>query len=262
MIQLLKIEWLKLNRYRAFYLLAGLFVVSIFGINYVTYQATQFSNPMAATVLGRPFQFPGVWNTISYFASFLLLIPGLIMILITTNEYTFRTHRQNIIDGLSRSQFILTKITMVAIIAFCSTLLVSLMAFLFGIFEKGSVFSFSGFEYIFYFFVQALAYVSVALLLALLFKRAGIAIGIYFLYTFVLENMIAALLNHYIGTVGNFLPLESGDKLIPIPFMKGMTGGLMPVKATPDALYLLITSLVWIALCLWFCKYRFEKNDL
>ena len=45
------------------------------------------------------------------------------MIISVTNEYSFKTHRQNVIDGVTRTQFIVTKLACGVIIALASTVL-------------------------------------------------------------------------------------------------------------------------------------------
>lgn len=179
------------------------------------------------------------------------------MILIMSNEFSFRTHRQNIIDGVSRSQFMNTKIALILIISLCLTVLVFITALLFGLAEGGS-FTFNHSRYLLYFFVQSTLYMSVGLVFALIFKRSGISIGIYFLYAFILENVLSAILNKYFRPVGYLLPLDSADKLIPMPIslFKGLSQNI------PDEKYLLLTSFIWIVACLWFCKRRFENSDL
>lgn len=37
MLQLLKIEWLKVKNYRTFWILSGLYLFSIWGANYIAY---------------------------------------------------------------------------------------------------------------------------------------------------------------------------------------------------------------------------------
>ncbi|MDR1055309.1 MAG: ABC transporter permease [Prevotellaceae bacterium] len=257
MLNLLKIEWLKLNQYRPFLILLGLFALSVFGINYVFHEILAVTGGTGSMLVGMPFQFPGVWNTVTYLSSFLLFIPGLLMILIISNEYSFRTHRQNIIDGVSRSQFIVTKILLAIILSVCLTVLVFIVALLFGIAEGDSAFSLQLIKYVFYFFIQSVAYISVAMVLVLLLKRSGISIGVYFLYAFILENTVTALINNKLNPVGYFFPLESADKLIPLPGIFGQIN-----QNVPDEKYLLLTSIIWIIACLWFCKLKFEKSDL
>jgi ABC-type transport system involved in multi-copper enzyme maturation permease subunit len=266
MLHLLKIEWLKAKNYRTFWILAGLFLVSIFGINYITHeiQSTRHGNAgadaAAQMLIGAPpFRFPDVWHTVSYISSFLLFIPGLLLIISMTNEFSFKTHRQHVIDGLSRTEFILSKMMVVVIVALTSTVIVFLTSLAFGLAEGGASFSVEKLQYIGYFFIQALSYSSVALLFGLLFKRSGIAIGIFFLYITVLEGMLAGILNKYAGGIGYFLPLESTDSLIPFPFFKVIVNQFI---TRPDALYLLIAAVVYLVAYFVIAKKRFETADL
>jgi hypothetical protein len=266
MLHLLKIEWLKLKSYRAFIILSVLFILSVAGINFIVHAVMEVSNSgemgqVTDMIVGKPFAFPNVWHTVSYISSFLLFIPGLIIILLMSNEYSFKTHRQNIIDGVSRGQFIGTKIGLLFIFSFCVALIVAVTAIIFGVQEKGSSFMMQGFKYIPYLFIQSIVYMSVAMLLVLLFKRSGLSIGVYFLYMFILEEVLVALANRYIHKgIGSFLPLESGDKLVPFPISLGMITG--ENQTTSNETYVLIACCTWIVLILGYCVYRFRKKDL
>jgi hypothetical protein len=263
MLQLLKIEWMKVKNYRTFWILSGLYLISIYGVNYITYlvqDARPKKNDMASMLIGAPpFQFPEVWVTVSYMSSFLLFIPGLLMIISFTNEFSFKTHRQNIIDGWSRKQFIMVKMMLTVILAFVSAIAVFITAFLFGLFEGGADMSFEKIENIGYFFVQALSYSAVALLFSLLFKRAAIAVGVFFLYSVVLENMIAGLLNRYVNNIGRYLPLESTDNLIPFPFLRNVVKQFT-TQANP--MILLGVSAAYLIIYYVICLKKFETDDL
>src|ERR1035437_1506482 len=178
MNKLLNIEWMKIKSYRTFWVLSSLFAVSVFGINYFIYftkQATVSDSKQVNALIGSPFDFPNVWHTVAYVSSFLLFFPGLLIVTSVSNEFSFKTHRQNIIDGWSRSQFINVKIFLVFIIAIFSTLLVFLAAILFG-YLSGSTIGFEKIEFIGYFFIQCISYGMVALLLSVLIRRSGLAI--------------------------------------------------------------------------------------
>jgi hypothetical protein len=263
MLQLLKVEWMKVKNYRTFWVLSGLYLISIFGVNYIVHQiqdARPKKNDMANMLLGTPpFQFPEVWQSVSYVSSFLLFIPGLLMIISFTNEFSFKTHRQNIIDGWSRQQFIAVKMVLTLILALVSTLAVFLTAFGFGLYEGAHEISFDKVEYIGYFFVQALSYSAVALLFSLLFKRAAIAVGVYFLYAFILENMLAGLLNRYVNNSGRYLPLESTDNLIPFPFLRNV---VKQFTTETNAMVLLAVSAAYLIIYYFFSMKKFQRDDL
>src|SRR5689334_11785139 len=116
MIQLLKIEWLKIRRYRAFWVLAGAFIVlfplTFYFVAHKYMEAINQRNDeanMLNSIMGAPFVFPKVWHSASWFGGLFIIILGMLFILLITNEVQYRTHRQNIIDGWSRTEFIVAK---------------------------------------------------------------------------------------------------------------------------------------------------------
>ncbi len=263
MLNLLKVEWLKVKNYRTFWILSILYIVSIFGasyISYLLYQTRPKKDAMADAIIGALFNFPDIWHFISYVTSFLMFMPGLLMIISVTNEYSYKTHRQNIIDGWSRKEFILVKILNAVIISFVATLAVFLTTVGFGLAVGATPFSFEKVEFIAYFFIQALSYCSAALLFSILFKRSGISIGVYFLYTVILENMIAGLLNRYgPANIGRYLPLETTDNLIRVPVFKVIINQLVP---SYNMTLQLAMAGVYLALYYFLCFRKFETDDL
>ncbi|HVX49077.1 MAG TPA: ABC transporter permease subunit [Chitinophagaceae bacterium] len=277
MLHLLKIEWLKIKNYRTFWILAILYLLSIWGINFIVFSvqekifeksnvAGNDGSAMVKFLVGdKPYAFPKVWQATADVSSFLLFIAGLIMIIAVSNEYSFKTHRQNIIDGLSRSQFILVKLVDGVIIALISSVLVVITGLFFGIYEGHTTVSFENFQYIFYFFLQALSYCWLAILFAILFKRSGIAIGVFFLYTVILENVLALVLNRafpssfFLTGTGNYLPIQSSDELMPFPAFEGLQKQILqPVNNNVQ----LILVIIYLTLYFIVSKRKFERDDL
>lgn len=267
MIRILEIEWLKLKKYRAFYVLSALMVVGVFGANFIVFSSAAafkakavdpVSIAMSNAMIGNYLSFPDVFQTVAYISGFMLVLPGLMMIMLMSNEFAFRTSRQNVIDGLSRNEFVVGKVLIGLLIGVAVTALVFIAAMIFGL-SGDAPFSLKNVKYIGYFFIQSLSYMSVAMVIAMLVKKAGIATGIYFIYAFVAENLISFTIDHKISTtIAYLLPLKSADKLIPPP----TTINILASVNIPDQMWLIFTALAWIALCVWFCKYRFAKSDL
>jgi len=243
--------------------LSALFALSLYGVNEIVYtgQRNAFSNvPATQAILGTPpFQFPEVWQTVSYISSFLLFFPGLIIIILTTNEFSYKTHRQNIIDGLSRTQFSYVKMMLCVLIALVSAIIVFLVALFFGLYEGGAGISFQKMEYVVMFFIQTLSYTSLALVIATLFRRSGIAIGVYFLYAEILDQLLSLAASYYFNGAGKYFPLESNDNLIPFPLFKNMKEQLI---APPNTTYMLITAAIYLAIYFFICKRKLETADL
>lgn len=266
MLKLLSIEWLKLKNYRTFWILSGLYLLSIVGLNFIVFRIQQEiyhakeAKGMAEMILGAtPYSFPITWQMTSYVSSFLLFIPGLIMIISVTNEYSYRTHRQNIIDGWNRREFILVKIMTAFLLAIASTIMVVISAALFGFADGNTSFSLGNIEYIAFYLLQAISYTMVALLIAVLFKRGGLAIGIYFLYSLIVENVIKGLLNFRGGTAGRYLPLQSTDELIPLPVLQKVQNQFI---APPNQSVMLIIALLYLSAYIYFTIRKFETDDL
>ena len=70
------------------------------------------------------YQFPDIWHNITYVAGFLKFILAIYMIISITNEMTYDTLRQNIMNGLSRVDFIISKLVLVFLLSVGSTLFV------------------------------------------------------------------------------------------------------------------------------------------
>ena len=265
MMHLLKIEWLKLKNYRTFWILSALYLISIFGINYISYRIQENiyeakeAKGMAELVIGsRPYSFPIVWQMTSYISSFLLFLPGLLLIISITNEYSYKTHRQNIIDGWSRMDFISVKLVLALIVAFISTIMVFITAISFG-YLSGTSFDPENIYYLGYFFIQTLSYSMVALLFSILFKRGALAIGVFFLYSLVLENLMAKPLSHYFNGAGRYFPLESTDTLIPLPVFENVQRQL---SQPPNYTVLLIVALFYLGIYTFLAIRKFESDDL
>lgn len=266
MLQRLSIEWMKLKNYRTFWILSILYIVSIFGLNYIVFRIQQViyeekqTKGMAEMILGStPYSFPSAWQTAANVSSFLLLIPGLLLIISVTNEYSYKTHRQNIIDGWTRQQFISIKIALAVIMAFISTIVVLLTALIFGFMDGSESFSLDNIQYLVFYFIEAISYILVALLIAVLVKRGGLAIGIFFLYALILEELVVRLLNHYANYAGRYLPLQSTDLLTPFPTIQRLSNKLV---SPPNTTVLLIVALLYLAGYLFFIKRKFETDDL
>ena len=263
MLHLLKIEWLKIKNYKAFWVFAVLYLVSIFLVNYIAwslYQRTVKEMPMSEAVLGQPYAFPTVWKSVGWMSSWLLYFPGMIMIMLMVNEFNFKTHRQNIIDGLSRAQFIGVKIVLALLLAALITVINALTSLYFG-FRSPGTFSTQGMENVLYVFLQSIAYIFFALMLAVLFRRSGLAIIVFILYGLIFEWLVTAIVtfNFHWAPAGYFLPLQVSDVLLPMPF--GKKGGLI----YPDrpAVGILIAAIaVYISAYVYFARRKFLRDDL
>ena len=274
MLALIKIEWLKIKKYPAFWWMLGIVALTYPGLNAMTYygylQATtgkEMTSNVAKLLLGNPFSFPEAWHTVAFFSSIFVLLPSILVIMMVTNEYTFKTHRQNIIDGWSRSQFITSKLFDVLIVSIIATLVYILVAAGYGIYaDSSSVNQWADqLQYIPLFLLQTFSQLSIAFLLGYLVKKAFIALGIFLFYYLIVENIAVGYATFKLNDIGRFLPFEISDRLIPRPAFFSRWG--KDAKASYDhalaiipehILYtVLLTAVIWAI-----CYAVHKKRDL
>jgi hypothetical protein len=99
-------------------------------------------------------------------------------------------------------------------------------------------------------------------LLSILIKRAGLAMGIFFIYMIVEQIIVGVLRGIYKVNVADYFPEEVTDRLIPFPYIKVLT---TPEEATRwehhIPIYLCVGVLYIFIYCLVTGRY-FLKNDL
>ncbi len=271
MTSLIKVEWLKMRKYNAFWWLMGITILSYPGINYLLYmgfqemtsQATELSQ-YAKLGLGDPFTFPEVWHTVAYFSSWFVFIPAVIIIMFVSNEYTFKTHRQNIIDGWSRSQFITSKLIDVLIITVIITVIYFVVSLVAGITSQTRLIqdTWGQVHYVGLFALQTFAQLTLAFLTGFLIRKAFLALGVFLFYFLILENLIVGFLNWKKSPAADFFPMEISDNLIPPPGFFRMVGPER-YQARLDAINLHVVLTIILTVIVWMICYRVNnKRDL
>jgi len=259
MTTLLRTEWLKMRKYNAFWWILGITALSYPGVNFIFYQAYKdlTNNPTqlgqyAKMGLGDPFSFPEVWHTAAFSSSIFVFIPAVIIIMFISNEYSFRTHRQNIIDGWSRNQFISSKLMDVLIITLIITLLYIIFCLVCGFANPTAIHNnaWSKSYYIGLFALQTFAQLSLAFLVGFLIRKAFLALGVFLFYFVILENIFIGIMYRYDISFRDYLPVEISDKLIPPPAFFGSINPDRYQKALDQVnlhilLTILLTAVVW-----------------
>jgi ABC-2 type transport system permease protein len=267
MTSLLKTEWLKLKKYWAFWLMTGIVALTYPGINYMMYKEAYKNNlndkrmgPILR-MIPNPFTFPDVWHTVSFISSFFLFLPAIVVIMFITNEYSYKTHRQNVIDGWSRNQFLLAKMIDVFIVSVVVTVLYAIVAFILGNVNRGTteVNVLNNTRYIGLFFLLNFSQLSIAFLIAFLVRKAFIALGLFVFYFFPLEPLLVALAREKASDAGRYLPLEISDRMIPIPRMfisNEKQWASLVSQANLHIIYsIVLTTIIWL-ICFWINKKR------
>lgn len=271
MLSLIKIEWLKIKKYPAFWWMLGIVALTYPGVNLLFYNGYQqlttkkdFTSTIAKQLFGNPFAFPETWHSVAFFSSCFVIVPAILVIMMITNEYQYKTHRQNVIDGWSRNQFITSKILDVAIITIVASIMYAITATGYGLTvkEDNTAQWSEEIKYIPLFVLQTFAQLTIAFLLGFLIKKAFIALGIFVFYFAIVENIIIGLFKFKKIPGSRFFPLEISDKLIPGPKFFGRfdeEGYKLALSQINEHIVytIVLTVAIWAL-----CYYIYKKRDL
>jgi len=223
MIRLLKIELTKIVNSRTVWIIFGLHFLLLAPIAFgfkrilknINMRVGDVDLAQAALEGFSVFNYPGIWHNMAYLAGWFKLFFAIIIVVLVTNEYTFRTIKQNIIDGMSKLEILLSKQLVIVLLSLVATLIIALLTLALGK-NPSEVSIFSGAGYLLKYFFSLIVYLNFAYLLSSWLKKAGLTIGLLFLYTLVIENLLAFRLPE---NIANYLPMNLINSLIPNPMV-------------------------------------------
>jgi len=163
------------------------------------------------------YQFPNIWAFFPWVASWFNLFLAIVVILLVGNEFSFRTFRQNVIDGLSRNDLIGGKLILVLTIAIYTFIMVLLAVLIFGlIYTKDLSFEiiFKDSYLILIYFIQAIGYMTMGVLVAMIFRNNALSIIMFILYFAIIEPIIRLFFK---AEVRRFFPMKIISNLTPMP---------------------------------------------
>jgi len=228
------------------------------------------------------FNFPYIWHFNSYIAALLKIFLAVVIVSMMANEYSYGTLKQNLIDGMGKKEFVISKFLTVVFFAAISTLFVFVVSLILGIIfsdfnEIGIIFS--ELEFLLAYFVKLVGFFSFCLFLGILIKRSAFAIGFLFIWS-IIEGISYGILkfkifdgtnnkHSFVDTIYQFFPLESMSNLLVEPFsrlkfVKTMQSqiGIENIKDYSVHWYSIAIVLAWTAIFIFLSYYIIKKRDL
>jgi len=221
MLRLIKLEWSKFKKNTTLTLLFIFFCVF--------FPATLFFGSILPT--GLPnflpskdsfFSFPGIWEYLGYAGNWIVFFfLGVIVIYTFTIEVSNKTLRQSIINGLTRQEVFISKLLNVVLLSAFATLYYTLLSFIIGLINTEDFslgIAFSNEMAIPRFFLMSFSYMTFALFLAFVFRKAGIAVFFYISYVIIIEPLIRMVAKEkiYSGAYINYFPMNATEDLMPL----------------------------------------------
>ncbi|HET8885316.1 MAG TPA: ABC transporter permease [Salinimicrobium sp.] len=224
------------------------------------------------------FNFPFIWHFNTYIAALLKIFLAIVIVSMIANEYSERTLKQNLIDGLSKKEFIMSKFLIVVLLSALSTVFIFLLSLILGLifsdYNEVSII-FSDMEYLLAYFVKLPGFFAFCLFLSMLVKRSAFSLGFLFLW-WVVEAVIFGVLEWVVfkgqdiaESIMQFFPLTAMSNLIKEPFTRfnavqsaASTLGSEFEKDYGIHWYQILIVLIWTVLFIYLSYALLKKRDL
>lgn len=221
------------------------------------------------------FEFPYIWHFTTYSAAILKLFIAIVVITMMTNEYSYGTLKQNLIDGLSKEEFCLSKFLSIVLLALVSTIFVFIFTFVLGfIYSKdtSTAVIFTDLQYLVGYFFKLVGFFSMCFFLAVLVKKSAFALGLLFVWN-IIEGVLGLILTFSVSektadSIVSLFPLEAMSNLIKEPvsrltMIKDMQESLDPTGSLKeydvmfsDIAIVSVWTVIFIMASLWLLKKR------
>jgi ABC-type transport system involved in multi-copper enzyme maturation permease subunit len=214
------------------------------------------------------YEFPTVWDYQGYTGSWMVsFCLGFMMIYIITSEVSHRTLRQNIITGMSRKDWFLSKLITLFLLAGFASALYFFSSLIIGVIHTDGwdiELALDNNMATARFFLMSVGYLSFAFLLAFMIRRGTLALLTYFLWVMMLESIFKIIHIYFFrNKTANYWPMNTVEDLMPFPIFKlpdyyinKEWGFRILLSYTEAATGTLIYSILFLGLAWWSFRTR------
>ena len=219
------------------------------------------------------FNFPIIWHITTFFSALFKFFFAIVMVSMIGNEYSNKTLKQNLIDGLSKKEFILSKLYVIIFFSLISTVVIFIISLVLGlIYSSNNEFNviIQQMEFLVAYFIKLVGFFSFCLFLGVLAKRSAFALAFLFvdlIFEWIILGLITWKGSYEVAhKVQDFLPLTSMSNLIKQPFQRvAMTNLSSNTNFNYDyAVHLdnIIIVICWTFIFIFLSYKLLEKRDL
>lgn len=275
MKKLFQIEFAKTLNYGPVKILIPLHILFFF-LGFFAIPRIQIDFPFLSVI--PLYQFPHVWNFVSWVGGYYNLMLVLLVIMLTSLEFGNKTYKHQIIFGLSRKELFLQKVMLAAILSLYVIVLIFITVMISGlmysykitpsiIFDRSWILLAS--------FLQTFIWLMLGVLFALLFKNMILSVLIFGFYRVFFEPIVRSLLEKESSW---YFPTKFVTKLTPEPDVLNIVKEKLQAaeQATPaelesmgDALFPdipvvqnITLSLIFLSLILFLTYFVFQKRSM
>jgi hypothetical protein len=232
------------------------------GMEFLKWLANLFDNFGEKLNISRIplYHFPDVWLNLVWFSGWLKTVLAIMVVISITNEFTYRTLRQNVIDGLSRSEFLISKILTNVLLSFMSVAMIFVIGLVTGLIYTPEVELdriLTDLEFFPAYFLEIFFYLSYALMLGIIIQRSGLTI-IVLLLTQMIESIITANIDDYVPWLIPYFPMKSIWFMIEFPLPRYYFQEIKDYLTFSTV----ITVIAWTFLFNYFSYVKLKRADI
>ncbi|WP_261511350.1 ABC transporter permease [Chryseobacterium paludis] len=280
MLKLLKLEYYKNLNYRPFKVFTILYFAILVALLFIGLVDLDVFGATINLKEQGIYNFPEIWNFTTWIVALLKIFLGLIIVFSISQEFSNRMFKQNTIDGLSRKEFIASKLLTISVFTIVSTVIVFIITLLLGeSYSKvtGSEMVFKEMFFIGNYFVKLFAFFCFLMFLSILLRKSMFVFLGFFVY-WIGEGILTAI-EVFLKVRGtqelermkilkddffftHLLPLDSMSNLIPNPMMRLNMAKMMGLKyefTYPTES--LIACIVWSGIFIFGSYWILRKRD-
>ena len=215
MKRLLHIEQIKLLNYNPFRITLGLYFIA-FALGLLIYPAVDKEIPVIS--LSDLFRFPDVWLFLTWVTEPYNALLALIIIMITTKEFSNHTFKTQLVFGLSRTDLLLQKLLSIVVLSLFATLLLGLTSLTLGLIYSYKLTFKIAMENTWIlgrYFLAAFSYMSIGLLIAILIKNTALSLLTFLAFRVFIDPVLFLILREHEAKW--YLPFRATTRLTPVP---------------------------------------------
>jgi ABC-2 type transport system permease protein len=266
-LHLLRVDLKKLTNYRTFWVVCGLYFITLAfatasGMEVLKWLATLIEGFGQEVNINRIplYHFPDVWLNLIWFSGWFKVVLAIMVVISVTNEYSYRTLRQNVIDGLSRTEFLFSKILTNLLLSLMSVAMIFLIGLLTG-FIYSQVITLervlTDLEFFFAYFLEIFFFLSYALMISVLLQRSGLTI-IILLLSRMIELIIVLNIDDTFPAAVGYFPMHSIWNMIECPYPRY---GFQEIKDYLDFKTIAVV-IFWTLAFNYLSYFRLKKSDI
>ncbi|MPS66006.1 MULTISPECIES: ABC transporter permease [Chryseobacterium] len=280
MTKLLKLEYYKNLNYKPFKVFTILYFAILIALLFIGLVDFDLFGATINLKEEGIYNFPEIWNFTTWIVGLLKIFLGLIIVFSISQEFSDRMFKQNTIDGLSRKEFIGSKLLTISIFTIISTIIVFAITMLLGYQYSNTTESAKVFEEIFFignYFIKLFTFFCFLMFLSVLLRKS-VFVFLAFFVLWIIESILSTvevfmkvkglqgpqrnevLQNDFF--LSRLFPLESMSNLIPNPMVRLNMAKAMGLKYEfhyPTES--LIVCLVWCAIFIFGSYWILRKRD-